>query len=125
MIRYAMANSGILRLSNLEPPVIGNVSHHNIDLSWGSEENQARTGPLENWTLFSVEEENSRTHKYSTIYMGYGTQHTVEGLEPSTSYKFRLKITDPSGEIIYSPVVSVSTAREPMTGRNLNRSRHN
>ncbi|XP_064176792.1 fibronectin type 3 and ankyrin repeat domains 1 protein isoform X2 [Anguilla rostrata] len=116
-----MANPGTQKLSVLEPPVVGNVSHHSIDLSWASEENQARNGPSANWTLFSVEEENSRTHEYSTIYMGYGTQHTVEGLEPSTSYKFRLKITHPSGETKYSPVVIVSTAREPMTGKNLHR----
>ncbi|KAJ8365526.1 hypothetical protein SKAU_G00143570 [Synaphobranchus kaupii] len=116
-----MANPGTQSLSVLEPPVVGNVSHHSIDLNWASEENQTRNGPLENLTLFSVEEENSRTHEYSTIYMGYGAQYTVEGLEPSTSYKFRLKITHPSGETASSPVVTFSTAREPMTGRNLHR----
>ncbi|KAJ8284753.1 hypothetical protein COCON_G00036030 [Conger conger] len=116
-----MANPGTQRLSVLEPPVVGNVSHHSIDLSWASEENSARKGPTENWNLFSVEEENSRTHKYNTIYMGYSTQYTVEGLEPSTTYKVRLKLTHPSGETIYSPVITISTTREPMTGRNLHR----
>ncbi|KAI1886982.1 hypothetical protein AGOR_G00201360 [Albula goreensis] len=116
-----MANPGILRLFVLEPPIVGNVSHHSIELSWNNEENHAQTAPLGNRTLFSVEEENTRTQKYCTIYMGYGTQYTVEGLQPSTSYRFRLKISHTSGETAYSPAVSVSTAREPMTGKNLHR----
>ncbi|XP_036378498.1 fibronectin type 3 and ankyrin repeat domains protein 1 isoform X2 [Megalops cyprinoides] len=116
-----MPNPGLQSLPVPKPPVVGKVSHHTIDLSWDTEDNRARAGPPENWTRFSVEEENSRTHKYGTIYVGYSTQHTVEGLEPSTSYKFRLKITLPSGEFTYSPVVSVSTAKEPMNGKNLHR----
>ena len=43
---------------------------------------------------------------------GYATKHVVEGLEPRTLYRFRLKVTSPSGEHAYSPVVSVSTTRE-------------
>ena len=43
---------------------------------------------------------------------GYATKHVVEGLEPRTLYKFRLKVTSPSGEYEYSPVVSVATTRE-------------
>ncbi|XP_054379020.2 fibronectin type 3 and ankyrin repeat domains protein 1 isoform X12 [Pongo abelii] len=40
---------------------------------------------------------------------GYATKHVVEGLEPRTLYRFRLKVTSPSGECEYSPLVSVST----------------
>lgn len=36
----------------------------------------------------------------------------MEGLEPRTLYRFRLKVTSPSGEYEYSPVVSVSTTSE-------------
>lgn len=43
---------------------------------------------------------------------GYATKHVVEGLEPRTLYRFRLKVTSPSGEYEYSPVVSVSTTSE-------------
>ena len=45
---------------------------------------------------------------------GYATKHVVEGLEPRTLYRFRLKVTSPSGEYEYSPVVAVSTTREYM-----------
>ncbi|XP_071986930.1 fibronectin type 3 and ankyrin repeat domains protein 1 isoform X2 [Engystomops pustulosus] len=58
---------------------------------------------------------------YGTIYSGYSKQHVVEGLESSSSYRFRLKVTGYDGECAYSPVVTVSTTREPMTGEHLHR----
>ncbi|XP_036683690.1 fibronectin type 3 and ankyrin repeat domains protein 1 isoform X2 [Balaenoptera musculus] len=52
---------------------------------------------------------------------GYATKHVVEGLDPRTLYRFRLKVTSPSGEHEYSPVVSVSTTREPISSEHLHR----
>ncbi|EMP42190.1 Fibronectin type 3 and ankyrin repeat domains protein 1 [Chelonia mydas] len=69
----------------------------------------------------SIEEEDPKLHTYGTIYTGYARQHVVEGLEPRTTYRFRLKITSPTGECAYSPAVSVSTIREPMSGEQLHR----
>ncbi|XP_043331081.1 fibronectin type 3 and ankyrin repeat domains protein 1 isoform X2 [Cervus canadensis] len=54
-------------------------------------------------------------------WWGYATQHVVEGLEPRTPYRFRLKVTSPSGECAYSPAVSVSTTREPISSEHLHR----
>lgn len=45
-------------------------------------------------------------------HRGYSTHHLVEGLESSTSYNFRLRVTRASGECSLSPVVSVFTNRE-------------
>lgn len=42
-------------------------------------------------------------------FRGYAQQHVVEGLEPRTTYRFRLKVTDPSGESAYSTPVCVTT----------------
>ncbi|ELK36816.1 Fibronectin type 3 and ankyrin repeat domains protein 1 [Myotis davidii] len=53
--------------------------------------------------------------------MGYATRHVVEGLQPRTLYRFRLKVTSPAGESAHSPAVSVSTAREPMSSEHLHR----
>uniref|UniRef100_W5MM82 Fibronectin type III and ankyrin repeat domains 1 n=1 Tax=Lepisosteus oculatus TaxID=7918 RepID=W5MM82_LEPOC len=114
-----MATSGFQRLSKLDPPVIGKVNHHSIELYWDEAGKEPKTGPPEQWLRFSLEEEDPKTHTYGNIYIGYGTKHTVEGLEPSTSYKFRLKVTSPTGEYTYSPVVSVSTTREPLSGKQL------
>ncbi|CAB1312712.1 unnamed protein product, partial [Coregonus sp. 'balchen'] len=57
----------------------------------------------------------------------YSSHHTIESLESSTSYRYRLRITRPTGESLYSPAVSVSTTHEytvhsePMSGKNLHR----
>ncbi|KAL2078560.1 hypothetical protein ACEWY4_026245 [Coilia grayii] len=99
--------------------VIGDVSHHSIELTWGKEESEKRVGSPDEWTCFTLEEEDSKKHNNVAIYVGYGTQHTVEGLKASTPYRFRLKATRPSGETICGPVLTASTAREPVNGRNL------
>uniref|UniRef100_A0A671R525 Fibronectin type 3 and ankyrin repeat domains protein 1-like n=1 Tax=Sinocyclocheilus anshuiensis TaxID=1608454 RepID=A0A671R525_9TELE len=89
------------------PLVIGKVSHHSIELSWMNAENKPRNGPPERWTRFSVEQMDPKTHTYSTVYMS-----VFSGLEPSTSYGFRLRVTRASGECSLSPVLSVFTTRE-------------
>ncbi|ETE67822.1 Fibronectin type 3 and ankyrin repeat domains protein 1, partial [Ophiophagus hannah] len=101
------------------PPVVGHVSHHNIELSWNLEEQ--RKGPQEQWLKFSVEGEDPKLHKYGLIYTGYARQHVVEGLEPRTTYRFRLKVTDPKGESVYSSPICVTTTSEPMSGEQLHR----
>ncbi|KAM9617490.1 LOW QUALITY PROTEIN: fibronectin type 3 and ankyrin repeat domains protein 1 [Trichechus inunguis] len=95
--------------SKPHPPVVGKVTHHSIELYWDLEKKVKRHGPQEQWFRFSIEEEDPKVHTYGIIYTGYATKHVVEGLEPRTLYRFRLKVTSPSGEYQYSPVVSVST----------------
>ncbi|XP_073725763.1 fibronectin type 3 and ankyrin repeat domains 1 protein isoform X3 [Misgurnus anguillicaudatus] len=109
--------AGSLKLPG--PPVVGKVTHHNIELRWAYEDNQPRNGPPEHWTCFSVEQIDAKKHTYKTIYLGYGTRCVVNGLKTSTSHSFRLRITRPSGESLRSPVVSVITTRVPYSGRNL------
>ncbi|XP_058882197.1 fibronectin type 3 and ankyrin repeat domains protein 1 isoform X2 [Acipenser ruthenus] len=114
-----MSDLGVPRILKKDPPAVGKVSHHSIELYWDEIHTLQRKGPSEQWPHFSIEEEDPKTHTYGTIYIGYSTKHTVEGLEPSTPYRFRLKITSASGDYVYSPVVSVSTTREPMSGKHL------
>ncbi|XP_020928264.1 fibronectin type 3 and ankyrin repeat domains protein 1 isoform X2 [Sus scrofa] len=103
------------------PPVVGKVTHHSIELYWDLEKKARRQGPQEQWFRFSVEEEDPKMHTYGIIYTGYATKHVVEGLEPRTLYRFRLKVTSPSGEYEYSPVVAVSTTREPISSEHFHR----
>uniref|UniRef100_A0A8C1KH79 Fibronectin type-III domain-containing protein n=1 Tax=Cyprinus carpio TaxID=7962 RepID=A0A8C1KH79_CYPCA len=85
------------------------VSHHSIELSWMNEENKSRNGPSKRWTRFSVEKMDPKTH--TPLYTWYST-HVVEGLESSTSYSFRLRVSRASREGSLSPVLSVFTTRE-------------
>uniref|UniRef100_A0A8D0L8J9 Fibronectin type III and ankyrin repeat domains 1 n=1 Tax=Sphenodon punctatus TaxID=8508 RepID=A0A8D0L8J9_SPHPU len=103
------------------PPVVGNVTHHSIQLFWDLENKLQRKGPQEQWLRYTIEEEDHKMHTYCIIYIGYGKQHVVEGLEPRTPYRYRLKVTNPAGEYAYSPSVSVSTTRQPMSGEDLHR----
>lgn len=116
-----MEPAGEVVIQRPDPPVVGKVNHHSIELYWDINNIYQRTGPSNKWFQFSIEEEDVKTHMYGTIYSGYSKQHVVEGLESSTSYRFRLKVTGNDGEYAYSPVVTVSTTREPMTGEHLHR----
>lgn len=98
--------------------VVEKVSHHNIELTWRAAQ-EDRSGPNENWTRFAVEQMDAKTNTYSTIYIGYGTHHIVEELEPCTVYWFRLRISRPNGECCLTPAVSASTSREPLYGKQL------
>ncbi|KAM8924615.1 fibronectin type 3 and ankyrin repeat domains protein 1 [Pelodytes ibericus] len=102
-----------------DPPIVGKVTHHSIELYWDISNTFQRKGPSNEWLKFTIEEEDVKRHAYGTIYSGYSRQHSVEGLEPSSSYRFRLKVTGCNGEYMYSPIVSVSTTREPMSGAHL------
>ncbi|KAL4699169.1 hypothetical protein H8959_011826, partial [Pygathrix nigripes] len=107
--------------SKPHPPVVGKVTHHSIELYWDLEKKAKRQGPQEQRFRFSIEEKDPKTHSYGVIYAGYATKHVVKGLEPRTLYRFRLKVTSPSGEWEYSPLVSVSTTREPVSSEHLHR----
>ncbi|CAD7686603.1 unnamed protein product [Nyctereutes procyonoides] len=119
--RHRSGRREITPSSKPHPPVVGKVTHHSIELYWDLEKRAKRQGPQEQWFRFSIEEEDPKMHTYGIIYTGYATKHVVEGLEPRTLYRFRLKVTSPSGEYEYSPVVSVSTTREPISSEHFHR----
>ncbi|XP_054515953.1 fibronectin type 3 and ankyrin repeat domains protein 1 isoform X7 [Pan troglodytes] len=116
---YMLLKREIMPPSKPHPPVVGKVTHHSIELYWDLEKKAKRQGPQEQWFRFSIEEEDPKMHTYGIIYTGYATKHVVEGLEPRTLYRFRLKVTSPSGDCEYSPLVSVSTTREPISSEHL------
>ncbi|XP_074088285.1 fibronectin type 3 and ankyrin repeat domains protein 1 isoform X2 [Macrotis lagotis] len=103
------------KTSKPHPPGVGKVTHHSIELYWDIDKKMQRKGPQEQWLRFSIEEEDPKMHTYGIIYTGFATKYIVEGLEPQTLYKFRLKVTEPTGEYSYSPVVVVSTTKEPIS----------
>ncbi|XP_044153104.1 fibronectin type 3 and ankyrin repeat domains protein 1 [Bufo gargarizans] len=116
-----MEPAGEVFIQRPDPPVVGKVNHHSIELYWDISHVYQHIGPPNTRCRFSIEEEDVKTHMYGTIYCGYSKRHVVEGLEPITSYRFRLKVTGHDGEYAYSPAVTVSTTREPMTGEHLHR----
>lgn len=86
--------------------------------SLGGDSSQGQTFP--EWAAFRMPPRHPRSPSESTDPVtpcpvsprGYATKHVVEGLEPRTLYRFRLKVSSPSGEYAYSPVASASTTSE-------------
>ncbi|XP_070540511.1 fibronectin type 3 and ankyrin repeat domains protein 1-like [Ptychodera flava] len=102
-----------------EPPVVGKVTHHNIELYW----DKAAEGPRrkeDGRVRYTVQEEE-RTGGWGNVYTGYATSHIFEGLEQRTEYKYRLRAANNYGPGEWSRVVTVSTTREPLTGEQLHR----
>lgn len=54
--------------SKPHPPVVGKVTHHSIELYWDVEQRATRRGPQEQWSRFSIEEEDPKMHTYGVIY---------------------------------------------------------
>ncbi|XP_029926649.1 fibronectin type 3 and ankyrin repeat domains 1 protein-like [Myripristis murdjan] len=104
-----------------QPPMIGEATHHSIELSWENEEYEARQGPPEGWTSFSIEKMDPKSRTYGTVYVGYSSCYTVKDLEPRTQYLFRLRINKPTGESLCSQPVSACTTREPLSGMHLHK----
>ncbi|XP_067908850.1 fibronectin type 3 and ankyrin repeat domains protein 1 [Heterodontus francisci] len=102
-----------------DPPVVGKVTHHSIELYWNKHHHLQGYEASNRGLCFSIEEEDIKTQTYSNIYTGYAKQYVVTGLDASTSYRFRLKVISCTGCYAYSPVVTVSTTREPMSGKHL------
>ncbi|XP_067858834.1 fibronectin type 3 and ankyrin repeat domains protein 1 [Heptranchias perlo] len=121
---FQMKNSNIHYFMEVEvpkpaPPVVGKVTHHSIELYWNNQHQLQGYGATDQRLCFSIEEEDIKTHTYGNIYIGYAKQHVVKGLDASTPYRFRLKVISHTGYYAYSPVVTVSTTREPMSGKHL------
>lgn len=105
---------------NLEPPTIKNVTHHSVELEWSKP--PWSSNKIENKLKYSLQEEDKITKGTGTVYIGYGLSHIVEGLEAMQCYRYRLKVTDPSGEkVSFSPYLEVKTTKEPYNGQHLHK----
>ncbi|XP_060697973.1 fibronectin type 3 and ankyrin repeat domains protein 1 isoform X1 [Hemiscyllium ocellatum] len=102
-----------------DPPVVGKVTDHSIELYWNKHHQLQGYIASNRGLCFSIEEEDIKTHTFGNIYTGYAKHHVVTGLEASTPYRFRLKVISSTGNCAYSPIVTVSTTREPKYGKHL------
>ncbi|XP_038629678.1 fibronectin type 3 and ankyrin repeat domains protein 1 isoform X2 [Scyliorhinus canicula] len=114
-----MEETGQVEVAKPDPPVVGKVTHHSIELYWNMHHTLQGYGASNRGLCFSIEEVDMKTHAYGKIYIGYAKRHVVTGLDASTLYRFRLKVISPTGCFAYSPNVTVSTTREPMNGKHL------
>ena len=111
-----------------DPPIVGKVTHNSIELYWGVDlkvQEQVGLPPTrEDERLhFVVQEEEVGSYQrgYGTVYSGYSSRHIFEGLEPKSSYRFRLRAANDHGASPWSASVEVATVKKPASSEDLHK----
>ncbi len=90
-----------------EPPVVGKVTHHSIELDWSNCRDRL---PFNVRYRFTIQESDLTRREWSTVYSGFGTYTIIENLEPSTEYNYRLCVINQQNERSeYSQIVAIRT----------------
>ncbi|XP_071827545.1 fibronectin type 3 and ankyrin repeat domains 1 protein-like [Apostichopus japonicus] len=103
-----------------DPPVVGKVTHHSIELYWESAGQTSDSGKGDGRLRFCLQEAD-KSQGWGNVHIGYSYSYTVTGLEPSSSYKYRLRVTSDHGNSEFSPAITVCTTKEPPSGEQLHR----
>ncbi|XP_071947978.1 uncharacterized protein [Antedon mediterranea] len=103
-----------------EPPVIGKVTHHSIELYWDKAGTTDNVPKGDGRLRFTIQEED-RTGGWGNVYTGYAKRTVISSLEATSLYRYRLRVTNDHGSSEFSPVVTVSTTKEPLTADHLHR----
>ncbi|XP_053407058.1 fibronectin type 3 and ankyrin repeat domains 1 protein-like isoform X2 [Mercenaria mercenaria] len=110
------------RLSRPPPPVVGKVTHYSIELYWDEALEQAKAGIEKcDGRVRVCLQEHDRDGEWGNLYSGYAKRHTVSGLDPSSEYKYRMRMMNNAGNSDWSAHVKVSTTKEPMNGEHLHK----
>ncbi|KAI8512524.1 Multidrug resistance-associated protein 4 [Branchiostoma belcheri] len=102
-----------------DPPIVGKVTHHSIELYWDH---------AQAWTdggAGTPATEEDKNKGFATIYVGYAKTYTIEGLDPLTQYRYRLRAVNDEEASGFSPAITVSTTREPLTSEHLHKAVNN
>ncbi|XP_064602158.1 fibronectin type 3 and ankyrin repeat domains 1 protein-like [Liolophura sinensis] len=104
------------------PPVVGKVTHHNIELYWEEALSKLNQNIKKGDRRVRVCIQEQDTHnQWGNVYTGYGKRTIINSLEPSTEYKYRMRFMNDAGNSEWSAHVTVSTTKEPLTGEHLHR----
>lgn len=98
-------------ITSVEPPIVGKVDHHSIEMSWANLNEEDVHG--DSRLKYELQQENSSKTDYDTVYIGYADNCKVDGLSPLRAYKFRLIVSANDQQLATSSVISVATLKEP------------
>ncbi|CAH1257944.1 FANK1 [Branchiostoma lanceolatum] len=110
-----------------DPPIVGKVTHHSIELYWDHAQTWTDGGGGDTGSgrvHFCLQEED-KNRGFATIYVGYAKTYTIEGLDPLTQYRYRLRAVNDEEASGFSPAITVSTTREPLTSEHLHKAVNN
>nr|CAB3244689.1 fibronectin type 3 and ankyrin repeat domains protein 1 [Phallusia mammillata] len=112
-------NQGMFAVNAPEPPTVGKVDHHSIELFW---EHDSDVHSGDKRVKFTLQEEDRRTKEYKTVYNGFADTYKIEGLDPLQKYTYCLQVSTSAGDISISPPITVCTTKEPYNSEQLHRS---
>ena len=94
-------------LERPDPPEVGKVTHHTIELKWDHVKLALPPGQRYKYVL---QESDKGKKEWGNVYSGYSTIKVVESLEPTTEYSYRLAVLNNENERSeYSVVCTVKT----------------
>ena len=94
-------------LERPDPPEVGKVTHHTIELKW---DHVKLTLPSGQRYKYVLQESDKAKKEWGNVYSGYSTTKVVESLEPTTEYSYRLCVLNNDNERSeYSAVQTVKT----------------
>ncbi|XP_041368142.1 fibronectin type 3 and ankyrin repeat domains 1 protein-like isoform X2 [Gigantopelta aegis] len=116
------SDSDMKVLPKPDPPVVGKVTHHTVELYWEETYKEAVSHANGKFSrLRTCVQELDSSNTWGNIYVGYAKRHVVTGLQPTSQYTYRIRFQtkDVSGE--WSAHVVVSTTKPPVTAEDLHR----
>ena len=94
-------------LERPDPPEVGKVTHHTIELKWDHVKLALPPGQRYKYVL---QESDKGKKEWGNVYSGYSTIKVVESLQPTTEYSYRLAVLNNENERSeYSVVCTVKT----------------
>ena len=95
-------------LQRPDPPEVGKVTHHTIELKWEHVKLALPSGQRYKYILQETDTKSKK--EWANAYSGYSVTKVVESLEPTTEYCYRLCVIDSENERSeYSAVQTVKT----------------
>ena len=87
-----------------QPPILHSKTKNSLELKWNTvADNGAQI------QYYILEYDEGKGGEFVELYKRRGKRHTVQKLQPATSYKFRVAAQNEVGKSIYSDVVTYTT----------------
>ncbi|XP_068746661.1 fibronectin type 3 and ankyrin repeat domains protein 1-like isoform X3 [Montipora capricornis] len=99
------------------PPVVGKVTSDSIELLWDQASTEDQSGGRLRYCI--QEEEDCNRKGFGNVYNGFARSNVLRGLEQNKTYRYRLRISNDNGHSPWSQVITVTTTRTPLSGRDL------
>ncbi|XP_031556080.1 fibronectin type 3 and ankyrin repeat domains protein 1-like [Actinia tenebrosa] len=104
------------------PPVVGKVAHDIVELHWDQDVTIESENSQGGRRRYCIQEQEERQRKeFGNVYNGFSRSHVFRGLEPNNTYQYRVRVSNDFGDSPWSSVITVTTTKVPLIGRDIHR----